>query len=199
MKNFGGADFPITAERLDDLASLYMIQGKHSAAEPLFKRSMKIVEGSFNGNHKQIITALTGLGAVYVQKKMYAEAEKYLTRALKIVDANNQYEHKHYADIVIILSSIYIFQNKMHEAEKMFNRWFAILEKQGGHADSEIVGHVLRNACNATQASWARQRSGQSSKTYPIHLAKSKEISPVVLVPNVHVRNQAREAPGFPS
>ena len=53
-----GLDHPYTATFLNDLAELYSAQGRYAEAEPLYKRSLAIVENALGPEHPKADQAL---------------------------------------------------------------------------------------------------------------------------------------------
>ena len=69
---------------LYNLASFYKTQGKYAEAEPLYKRSLDIMEKVFGPNHPDVATVCQNLAKCYKELGKEDEAEKLETRARKI-------------------------------------------------------------------------------------------------------------------
>jgi hypothetical protein len=57
------------------LADLYRYQGRYVDAEPLYKRSVLILEGTFGPDHPKVATSLTNLAELYRVEGRYVDAE----------------------------------------------------------------------------------------------------------------------------
>jgi tetratricopeptide (TPR) repeat protein len=72
------------AASLNNIAQLYVDQGKYAEAEPLFQRTLAIREQSLGVNHPDVAQTLNDLGKLYIAQSMYTQAELLLQRALTI-------------------------------------------------------------------------------------------------------------------
>jgi hypothetical protein len=52
-----GADHPDVAASLNNLAGLYRAQGRYGEAEPLYRRSLQIVEQQLGADHPDVAKA----------------------------------------------------------------------------------------------------------------------------------------------
>jgi clan AA aspartic protease (TIGR02281 family) len=66
------------------LASLYHAQGRYAEAEPLYRRSLEIMEKTLGPNHPDVATILNNLAELYREQGRYAEAEPLYRRSLEI-------------------------------------------------------------------------------------------------------------------
>ena len=77
-------EFPEVGTGLNNLAGLYLAQGRYAEAEPLYKRALVINEKAFGSDHPEVATNLNNLAALYHDQGRYAEAEPLFKRALAI-------------------------------------------------------------------------------------------------------------------
>ncbi len=75
---------PRLATNLNNLALIYYIRGRYSEAEPLFKRSLAIMEKVVGPEHLDVATTLNNMALLYKAQGKYAEAEPFLGRARAI-------------------------------------------------------------------------------------------------------------------
>ena len=61
-----GSDHPTVAAALNNLAELYVAQGRYAKAEPLHKRSLTIREKALGPGHPDVGASLNNLAALYV-------------------------------------------------------------------------------------------------------------------------------------
>jgi CHAT domain-containing protein len=81
-----GPDHPNVAMSLNSLAELYRSQGRYTDAEPLYQRSLDILEGALSRDHPDVGTALNNLAALYQSQGRYADAEHLYQRSLDILE-----------------------------------------------------------------------------------------------------------------
>jgi len=69
---------------LNNLAVLYKPQGQYAQAEPLYKRSLAIMEKALGPDHPDVATSLENMGALYRATKRKKEAKELEARAARI-------------------------------------------------------------------------------------------------------------------
>ena len=88
-----GPDHPNVAIRLNNLAALYQAQGKYAEAEPLYQRSLAIVEKALGPGHPNMALGLENYAVLLRETGRFtdglrdAEAEELEARA-KAIRAN---------------------------------------------------------------------------------------------------------------
>jgi tetratricopeptide (TPR) repeat protein len=90
------------AESLNNLAALYHAQGQYAQAEPLYRRSLAIVEKAVGPEHPAVATTLGHLAELYHAQGQHAQAEALLMRALAIVEKALSPAHLSSGDFVLI-------------------------------------------------------------------------------------------------
>ena len=75
------------------MAEVYRAQGRYSEAEPLYKRSLLIIEEQLGADHPDTATSLNNLALLYDNMGRYSEAEPLYKRALTIAEAVLGSEH----------------------------------------------------------------------------------------------------------
>ena len=73
-----GADHPITAMCISNLAELYRIQGRYEQAEPLHRRALAIREKALRPTHPDLATSLNHLAELYHAQGRYREGRAAL-------------------------------------------------------------------------------------------------------------------------
>ena len=66
---------PDVAQSLNNLALLYMAQGRYAEAEPLYKRALAILQKALGPEHPANATSLNNLALLYHAQGRYSEAE----------------------------------------------------------------------------------------------------------------------------
>lgn len=79
-----GEDDPRLSDCLDNVGWILQIRGKKAEAEPVLKRSLRIMERVKGSDHPDNSWILASLGGVYLYQGKYQEAEEYYRRAITI-------------------------------------------------------------------------------------------------------------------
>jgi tetratricopeptide (TPR) repeat protein len=74
----------LAAGTLNNLAALYYLQGRYAQAEPLYKRSLAIMEKALGPDHPDVALSLENLAALYRATNRMKEAEVLEKRAAAI-------------------------------------------------------------------------------------------------------------------
>ncbi len=133
-----GTSHPNTATSLDNLALLYIAQGKYVEAEPLLQRALAIYEQELGTSHPDTATSLNNLALLYDTQGKYVEAEPLYQRALAIREQQLGARHPDTAQSLNNLAALYREQGKYAEAEPLYQRALAICEQELGtsHPDT---------------------------------------------------------------
>jgi tetratricopeptide (TPR) repeat protein len=127
-----GANHPITAISLNNLALLYESMGRYTEAEPLYVRSLAISEKELGTNHPATAISLNNLAALYRSIGRYKEAEPLYVRSLVIIEKELGTSHPNTAASLNNLAVLYKSMGKYKEAEPLYVRSLAIKEKNLG-------------------------------------------------------------------
>jgi tetratricopeptide (TPR) repeat protein len=88
-----GVDHPSVAIGLNNLAQLYLAQGKYAEAEPLQLRDLAISEASLGKDHPDVAISLNNLARLYEVQGNYTAAEPLYLRSLAI--CKNVFDAEH--------------------------------------------------------------------------------------------------------
>jgi tetratricopeptide (TPR) repeat protein len=83
----------VFASTLDNLAQVYLFQGRYADAEPLFKRSLAIREKVLGSDHPNVAISLSDLAELYQAQGRYADAEPLFKRSLTIREKALGFDH----------------------------------------------------------------------------------------------------------
>ena len=72
------------ANSLNNIAELYLAQGKYAATEPVCRRSLNIREHALGHGHPCVAESLNNLAELYYAQEKYAKSEPLFKRSLKI-------------------------------------------------------------------------------------------------------------------
>jgi CHAT domain-containing protein/Tfp pilus assembly protein PilF len=139
-----GENHPDVAISLNNLASLYADVGNYSYVEPLFQRSLTIVEQTLGSDHPDVATALNNLALLYVDMGNYSDAEPLYQRSLAIREQAFGSDHPEIAIALNNLAELYREMGNYSEAEPLFQRSLAIVE-QAYSSDHPEIARALNN------------------------------------------------------
>jgi tetratricopeptide (TPR) repeat protein len=142
-----GADDPLTASSLNDLATLYQDQGKYEEAEPLFQRALAIRERMQGADHPDTASSLNNLALLYRRLGKYEQAEPLYQRALATNEKVNGPDHPDVAANLNNLALLYDDQGKYEQAEPLYQRALAIYERVLG-PEHPYTAKCLDNVAN---------------------------------------------------
>jgi tetratricopeptide (TPR) repeat protein len=131
-----GADHPVVAIRLNNLAPLLQDTNRLAAAEPLMRRALAIAEGSYGADHPVVAIRLNNLAALLQATNRLAEAEPLMRRALAIDEGSYGADHPEVATDLNNLAALLQATNRLAEAEPLYQRGVRILiafRRRTGH------------------------------------------------------------------
>ncbi len=105
---------------LNNLATLYQLQGKYAEAEPLYRDALKIQRETLGEKFTDTATSLNNLAALYRDQGRYAEAEPLYRDALKIKRKLLGEKHSDIAVSLNNLAVLYMSQAKYADAEPLY-------------------------------------------------------------------------------
>ena len=115
---FGPQD-PRLATSLNNLARVYHQQGKYNEAEPLYKRSLAIVEKALGPEHPHVATSLNNLAELYRFQGKFVDAEPLYKRSLAIREKSLGPGHPHVATNLENYAMLLRKTNREVEAARM--------------------------------------------------------------------------------
>ncbi len=130
-EGFGSQD-PRLATSLNNLAVIYVAQGRYAVAESLHKRSLAIREKALGPEHPDAAQSLNNLAELYRTQGRYADAEPLYERSLAILEKTLGPEHPDVAASLNNLAALYQTPGGYAEAEPFYKRALAIWEKALG-------------------------------------------------------------------
>ena len=142
-----GPDHPNVGTLLNNLANVYLQQGRYGEAESVLKRALAIAERTLGPDKPELVTSLTNLAILCVYQGRYAEAEPLFKRALAIREKALGSDHPDIAGSLDNLANLYYEQGRTVEAEALYKRALAIQEKSLG-PDHRDVAVSLNNLGN---------------------------------------------------
>ena len=137
------------AGALNNLAHVYGDMGRDADAEPLYKRSLAVMEKSAGLDSADMAPELNNLAALYQRQFRYAEAEPLFRRALALREKALPPGHPDVGQSLNNLATLYERQDRHADSEPLFKRALAIYQKTPG-ADPAVatllnnLGQVLK-------------------------------------------------------
>jgi CHAT domain-containing protein/tetratricopeptide (TPR) repeat protein len=132
------------AGALNNLAQVYSALGRDAEAEPLYTRSLAILEKSVGLDSVAIAPELNNLGALYERQQRYGEAEPLFKRALAVSEKTLPPSHPDVGRALNNLATLYARQDRHADSEPLFKRALAIYEKAAG-PESPAVATLANN------------------------------------------------------
>lgn len=134
-----GSEHIDTAISINNLAVLYLDQGRQAEAEPLLKKSLSVRESIHGPTHPDVANGLNNLAMLYRNQGRYGEAESIFRRVLEIQEETLGQEH---ADVAVCLNNLAMVlrdQGRDNEAEPLFKRSLQIKEKEFGPEHPDLA------------------------------------------------------------
>src|SRR5262249_37434674 len=129
----------------------------YAEAEPLYMRSLAILEKSLGAEHPWVATSQNNLATLYYVQGRYTEAELLYKRSFAIREKVLGSDHPDVAASLNNIAALYDRQGRSPEAGPLYPRALAIREKVFGPAHPD-VGQSLANLAviALTQRNWAQ-------------------------------------------
>jgi CHAT domain-containing protein/Flp pilus assembly protein TadD len=117
-----GRDHPGIGLSLNNLAGLYVRQGRCADAEPLYQRSLAIREKALGRDHPDVAQSLNNLAELYRRQGRYADAEPLYQRSLAIYEKVLGRDHPDVANLLHNLAYLYNMQTRSADALPIIRR-----------------------------------------------------------------------------
>jgi nephrocystin-3 len=127
-----GQDHPDVVPSLNNLATLYYIEGWYHLAEPLYKRALAIEENRHELQYHRIACIRGNLAGLYLMQSKFAEAEHYADRALEIEIKCLGDNDPEIAFELKTLAGIYYYQHEYAHAERLYKKALTLRETSLG-------------------------------------------------------------------
>jgi CHAT domain-containing protein len=124
---------------LNNLGQLYGSMGQDGEAEPLYKRSLAILEKTAGADSSEIAPELNNLAALYERQSRYAEAEPLFKRALMLREKSLGQNHPDVGQSLNNLATLYERQDRHSDAEPLFKRALVIYQKAAGPSHPAVA------------------------------------------------------------
>ena len=125
-----GPIIPIVAESLNNLAGLYLMQGRYDEAEPLFKRTLAIEEKVLGPGHSTVASDPQQPRPALFAQGRYVEAEPLYKRSLVIREKALGPDHPYVTISLANLAVLYRVQDRYAEELPFIRRAAAIITRR---------------------------------------------------------------------
>ncbi len=145
--------------RLANQCGLYLkARADYAAAEPLYRRALKIDEATYGPDHPTVAICLNNLAQLLQATGRLAEAEEPMRRALAIWEKALGPEHTQVATGLNNLAHLLQATGRLTEAEEPMRRALAIWEKALGPEHTQVATG-LNNLASLLQATGRLQEA----------------------------------------
>ena len=108
-----GPDDVRLAKSLNELGLVYKAQGRYADAEPLYERSLAILEKALGPEHLNVAASLNNLAGLYSTQGRYADAKPLYERSLAIWETALGPDHPNVAASLNNLAGLYSTQGRL--------------------------------------------------------------------------------------
>ena len=127
-KRLLGEQHPDVATSLNNLAFLYLSQGRYADAEPLFRQALEMRKHLLSEQHPDVATSLHNIAGFYERQKRYAEAELLSRQALEMRKRLLGEQHPDVATSLNNLAALYWEQSDISRALEFFTQGITVQE-----------------------------------------------------------------------
>ena len=143
-----GEDHPDTMRVSNNLASLYLDQGRYTQAEALFAKNLEIRRRVLGNQHRDTVHSMMDLAQVYTAQRRYAQAEAFSTEALEGARRSLGAEHPLTLQILDVMAETYASRGQYEHAEALSSKVLEI--RPVACLARNIPKHLTHKSC------WAR-------------------------------------------
>lgn len=116
-------------QNLNNLASLYYVQGAYEKAKPLYEKALALCEKFLGKEHPSVAVNLNHLAGVYQAQGAYEQAKPLYEQALAIRETAYGREHYEVAQNLNYLAGIYQAEEEYEQAKLLYEQALNILNK----------------------------------------------------------------------
>jgi tetratricopeptide (TPR) repeat protein len=117
-----GEDAPEMATVSNDLALLYLDQGRYGEAEPLLKKAIAINKTALPADHPDLAMGYNNLAALYWVQGRYGEAEPLYKKALEVLEQKLGFRHPNTVTVSENFAALLRSQGRPDEADTLLKR-----------------------------------------------------------------------------
>ena len=140
------ADDPKVAQTLNDLGTLYQLQGRAVEAEPIHQRALAIRTRALPGDDPAVAQSLNNLAKAYQAEGKYADAQPLLQQSLSVMTKHLGENSLHVAVVLGYLADGSSRLGENAKAEELFKRSLAIIERNAGNRYLDVQPTLERYA-----------------------------------------------------
>jgi tetratricopeptide (TPR) repeat protein len=134
-----GAENPDTLLMMNNLARLYLDQGRYTPAEPLFTQALAIQRRVLGEEHPETLTVMRNLAHLYRNQRKYAPAEALLKQVAQAQQRVLGSEHPDTLTTLNDLAQLYQDQGKFGQADLLSVRVLEVRRRVLGDAHPDTV------------------------------------------------------------
>lgn len=171
--SFSASD-PRRATCLNNLASVYRLEGKYDQAETSYQQALDILDRAFGSKHLAVATALNNLADLYRVQRRFDDAEPLYLRALEIKKYFLDDSHPSLATTLNNLGLLYHARRDYNRAEALYWRAYSIRK----NALREKHPETIQSLSNLAVVHHDRGDLAEAERLYQDVLALRQQVLP---------------------
>lgn len=128
----------------EELASLYLKQGRYAEAERLLDENTLILEKKLGATSRELITPLNLFGQLYIITGNYTAAEKKIKKAMEVAAINFTENSVKYTECLRLIENLYRELGDYKKAEETDKQILAIQQKVLGNNHIDVAATLTR-------------------------------------------------------
>ncbi|MBW4572090.1 MAG: CHAT domain-containing protein [Tolypothrix carrinoi HA7290-LM1] len=141
-KRILGNEHPDVANSLNNLALLYLSQGRYSEVESLFKQALEMRKRLLGKEHPDVATSLNNLAGLYLNQGRYSEAEPFYKQALEMIQKILGNKHPYVAASLNNMATLYFTQGRYSEAEPFYKQALEMRKRILGNEHPDVAASL---------------------------------------------------------
>jgi len=171
LNNFGETDKD-TLTSINNLAFLYVSQGRYGEAEPLYKRFYQLSKKVLGPKHPHTLTSINNLAGLYESQGRYGEAEPLYKYCIQLCEEVLGPKHPDTLGSINNLAVLYKLQGRYGEAEPLYKHCLQLRKEVLGPKHPSTL-----NSINSLAGLYESQgRYGEAEPLYKRFYQLSEEV-----------------------
>jgi tetratricopeptide (TPR) repeat protein len=176
-----GEEHPDTLSVMDDLAGVYLYEGKFAAAQSLFTKGFEIQRRVLGEEHLETLISMDNLAVTYSREGKYAQAEALQSKGLEIWRRVRGEEHPNTLTSMNSLAVTYSREGKYEQAEALQSKGLELRRRVLGEEHPDTLTSMNDLAVTYSREGKYEQAEALQSKGLEIRRRVQGEEHPETL------------------